>query len=67
MRFFRLAYAADPSNRDTLFGLLSAWELLGNQKQAEPLRRTAQNLDRLNTLVLQAAQPAAAQNAGAHA
>ncbi len=63
VRFFRLAYAADPSNRDTLFGLLSAWELLGNQKQAEPLRRTAQTLDRLNTLVLQAAQPAAAQNA----
>ncbi len=63
VRFFRLAYAADPSNRDTLFGLMSAWELLGNQKEAEPLRRIARNLDRLNTLVLQAAKPGAAQNA----
>jgi len=63
VRYFRLAYAADPSYRDTLFGLLSAWELLGNQKEAEPLRTLAQNLDRLNTLVLQAAKPAAAENA----
>jgi len=43
--------------------LLSAWELLGNQKEAEPLRGMARKLDRLNTLVLQAAKPGAAENA----
>jgi tetratricopeptide (TPR) repeat protein len=62
VRQFRLAYAVDPSSRDTIFGLLSAWELLGNQQEAEPLRRMARNLDRLNTLVLQAARPGADKN-----
>jgi predicted Zn-dependent protease len=62
-RYFRVAMAADPSNRDTIFGLLSAYELLGNQKEAEPMRALARNLDRLNSLVLQAAKPTAAGNA----
>jgi hypothetical protein len=62
VRHFQLAYAADPSNRDTIFGLISAWELLGNQKEAAPLRALARNLDRLNTLVLQAAKPDAPGN-----
>ncbi len=60
---FQIAYAADPSNRDTIFGLLSAWELLGNQTEAAPLRAMARNLDRLNTLILQAAKPTAPQDA----
>jgi len=64
VRYFQIAYAADPSNRDTVFGLLGAWELLGNPKEAEPLRSVARNLDRLNTLVLQAAKPGADKNAG---
>jgi hypothetical protein len=59
VRYFQSAYAADPSNRDTIFGLLSAWELIGNQKEAAPLRAMARNLDRLNTLILQAAKPTA--------
>jgi tetratricopeptide (TPR) repeat protein len=62
VRYFQIAYARDPGNRDTIFGLLSAWELLGNQKEAEPVRALARSLDRLSTLVLQAAKPAASED-----
>jgi tetratricopeptide (TPR) repeat protein len=63
VRYFQFAFAADPANRDAIFGLKSAWELLGNQKEAEPLRELARHLDRLNTLILQAAKPMADQDA----
>jgi tetratricopeptide (TPR) repeat protein len=63
VHYFRIAYAADPDNRDTIFGLLSACELLGDQKEAAPVRELARNLDRLNTLILQATKPNASKDA----
>jgi tetratricopeptide (TPR) repeat protein len=62
VRLFRIAYTADPTHRDTVFGLLSAYELQGDRKDAEPLRERARNLDRLNTLILRAAKPAASKD-----
>jgi tetratricopeptide (TPR) repeat protein len=55
--YLRIAYAADPLNRETLFGLAAALELSGNPRAAEPLRRAAGNLDRLNSLVQRAGTP----------
>ena len=52
---FRTALAADPLSREALFGLTAALELCGNPKAAEPYRRSAANLDRLNSLVQRAA------------
>jgi tetratricopeptide (TPR) repeat protein len=51
---FRIAYAADPENRDTIYGLLGALTLLGDEKAAQPLRQLAANLDRLNGLIQRA-------------
>jgi tetratricopeptide (TPR) repeat protein len=53
--YFRIAFAADPLNRETLFGLAAALELSGDPKAAFPYRRTAANLDRLNSLIQRAA------------
>jgi tetratricopeptide (TPR) repeat protein len=52
---FRIAYAADPENRETVFGLLLALEMNGDRKVAAPIRTQARNLERLNTLVNRAA------------
>jgi tetratricopeptide (TPR) repeat protein len=52
---FRIALAADPLSREALFGLTAALELCGDPKAAEPYRRAAANLDRLNSLVQRAA------------
>ena len=54
---FRIAFAADPLNRETLFGLSAALELSGDPKAAEPYRQAAANLDRLNSFVQRAAVP----------
>ena len=51
VRQYRLAYEADPSNRDTLFGLINALELSGDAQAAAPLRRDAKLLDEFNTVV----------------
>jgi tetratricopeptide (TPR) repeat protein len=59
---FQIAYAADPENRETVFGLLSALEMIGDHKAAEPLREAARNLERLNTLVQRAAVKQARQD-----
>jgi tetratricopeptide (TPR) repeat protein len=60
---FRIAYAADPENRDAIFGLIVALELSGDTKAALPLRENASRLDRLNSLIQRAAVPAARGNA----
>jgi tetratricopeptide (TPR) repeat protein len=60
---FRIAYAADPENRDTIFGLIAALELSGDNKAAVPLREYAGRLDRLTSLIQRAAVPAARGNA----
>ena len=59
---FRIAYAADPENRDTIFGLIAALELSGDKKAAVPLREYAGRLDRLNSLIQRAAVPSARGN-----
>jgi tetratricopeptide (TPR) repeat protein len=56
---FRIALAADPLSRETLFGLTAALELSGEPKAAEPYRQAAANLDRLNSLVQRATAPEA--------
>jgi len=61
---FQIAYAADPESRETVFGLLGAYEMIGDQKSAEPLRQAARDLERLNTLVQRAAVAQARQDPG---
>jgi tetratricopeptide (TPR) repeat protein len=61
---FRRSYAADPENRETLFGLIAALELSGNKNAALPLRQFASHLDRLSTLIQRAALPEARHDAG---
>ena len=60
---FRIAYAADPENRDTIFGLIVALELSGDKKAALPLREYASRLERLSSLIQRAAVPTARRNA----
>ena len=48
---FRIANAADPENREALFGYIAALELAGESKAAEPLRDLARRGDRLNSLI----------------
>jgi tetratricopeptide (TPR) repeat protein len=55
LRHFRVAFAADPDSRETVFGLLGAYEMIGDQKSAASLRQVARDLERLNTLVQRAA------------
>ena len=52
---FRLAFASDPEDRETVFGLVCALELAGQSEAAEPLRETARRLERLNSLIHRAA------------
>jgi predicted Zn-dependent protease len=56
---FRIALAAEPLSREALFGLTAALQRSGDSKTAEPYRRAAANLDRLNSLVQRAAAPGA--------
>jgi tetratricopeptide (TPR) repeat protein len=56
---FRVAFQADPDDRETVFGLLCALELAHETKAAQPFRELAGNLERLNTLVHRAANPTA--------
>jgi tetratricopeptide (TPR) repeat protein len=60
---FRVAYAADTENRETLFGLMAALETSGEKTAAAALRETARNLDRLSSLIQRAALPAAREDA----
>jgi hypothetical protein len=54
-RFFRIAMADDPENRDALFGLINGLSITGDDAAATPLRETAKRLELLNTLIQQAA------------
>jgi tetratricopeptide (TPR) repeat protein len=60
---FRIAYAAEPVDHETLFGLWTALEELGDETEARPIREAARNLDRLNTLLQRGRVPDAKQNA----
>ncbi len=51
LRNFRIAYAADPDDSETLNGLRVAYWLSGNEKEAKFFKETAANLARLNTLL----------------
>ena len=48
---FRIAYAANPDDHETVFGLWAALELQGDKAKAQPIRDAAHNLDRLNSLL----------------
>jgi tetratricopeptide (TPR) repeat protein len=62
VKYFRIAYAADPSDHETLFGVCTALELLGSLTEAKPIREAARTLDRLNTLLQRAAAGEVKQN-----
>ena len=62
LRHFQIAYGADPDSRETVFGLLGAYETIGDRKSAESVRAVARNLERLNTLVQRAAAASARQD-----
>jgi tetratricopeptide (TPR) repeat protein len=62
LHHFRLANAADPENHETIFGLLSALQSTGDEASARPLRELARDLERLNTLIQQAATAQARKN-----
>src|SRR5262249_34951705 len=59
---FRIAYAAEPVDHESLFGLWAALEQLGNEAESRPVREAARNLDRLNTLLQRGRAPEARQN-----
>jgi tetratricopeptide (TPR) repeat protein len=59
---FRIAYAANPDDHETLFGLWVALELLGNESEAKLLREAARNLDRLNSALQRGRAPGAREN-----
>ncbi len=51
VRQFRIAYAAEPDDNETLSGLRVAYFLTGNEKEATFFREAATNLGRLNSLL----------------
>lgn len=59
VRFFRIAYENEPTDHDTLFGLIGAYELIGDVATASALRREAKKLETLNSLIQRAATPRA--------
>ena len=59
---FQIAYAANPDDHESVFGLWAALELKGDKQKAQPLREAARNLDRLNSLLQRGRTPAARQD-----
>ncbi len=57
IRYFRRAYEHDPQDRDLLLGLINAFTLAGDDKDAAPLREKARDFERINSLVQRAALP----------
>ncbi len=51
VHYFQIAYDHEPTDRDTLFGLINAHELCGEDAAALPLREAAKNLETFNTLM----------------
>ncbi len=58
VRHFRAAIAAQPDDRDTVFGLGTALALAGERALALPFLRDAQAHDTLGALLTRAANPA---------
>ncbi|WP_165250122.1 tetratricopeptide repeat protein [Paludisphaera soli] len=58
LRWYRMAYEADPGNRDAAFGLINAYELCGEPEKAAPVRKAAEALEAFNSLVQRMATPA---------
>ncbi len=58
VRHFRDAYAAEPDDRDTVFGLGTALALVGDHAAAAPLLRDSRAYDMLAALMTRAANPA---------
>ena len=63
-RDFRIAYAHDPENRETVFGLSAALELSGDPRGARAMRDMAGHLDQLTSLTQRAASPGARKDPG---
>ncbi len=57
LRYYRIAYDHDPSNRDTVFGLINAHGLVGQPEKAAALRREAEALESFNSLVQRMSTP----------
>ena len=57
-RQFRIAYAADPDDRDIVFGLGAALALVGDHAAAAPFLRESKAYDSLGALMTRAANPA---------
>ncbi len=62
LRDFRLAYAADPDDSETLNGLRVAFWLNGNEAEATAFKETSAKLARLNTLLQRAHAEGAKEN-----
>jgi tetratricopeptide (TPR) repeat protein len=58
VRHFRAAHAAEPDDRDTIFGLGTALALVGDRTAAAPFLRDAKAFDTLGALLTRAANPA---------
>ncbi len=62
VRYFQIAYEHEPTDHDTLFGLISAYGLVGDADAASALRQEAKRLEDFNNLVQRAATPSAAND-----
>ncbi|MDR3621875.1 MAG: tetratricopeptide repeat protein [Paludisphaera borealis] len=60
---FQIAYDHEPGDRDTLFGLINAHELCGDDAAALPLRQAAKNLEIFNTLMQRVSAPGGRKDA----
>jgi tetratricopeptide (TPR) repeat protein len=58
VRHFRAAYAAEPDDRNTVFGLGTALALVGDRSAAAPFLRDSKAYDTLGALITRAANPA---------
>ena len=58
LRWYRIAYDDDRTNRDAVFGLIHAYDLCGQPEKAAPLRKEAEALEAFNSLVQRMATPA---------
>jgi tetratricopeptide (TPR) repeat protein len=57
LRFYKIAYDHEPANRDAVFGLIHAYELVGQPAKAVPLRREAEALEAFNSLIQRMSTP----------
>jgi tetratricopeptide (TPR) repeat protein len=58
LKHFRAGYAAEPDNRDSVFGLGQALQMTGDLAAAAPYLQAARDYDALGTLVQRVAVPA---------